>query len=368
MTVQIPANLEEVTPEWFTQVLIDSGVIKHTSVTAVESERLGEGQGFIGQVIRFKLTYRIFEKGTPQSIIAKISHSDPERRKRISDSGFYKMEISFYKEIADKIDLRTPYCYCSSIDEETGLSVLLLEDLQDGRIGDNLSGCSHQEAEHIIERLASFHAAWWENPELESMDWIRTQPLLDDPDVKEGWQQAMNDSWCHFTEKFAGRIPTPVKEAWPLFVQYGDQIRRQALVPPLTLCHGDYRLDNFFFGPAKENSSLVVFDWQTLIRAQGTLDLSYFIIWSLEPELRRKVEKDLLHKYCAELKKHGVVGYSPEQCFHNYQITLYDLILMRQVRMIAVSDVSSDRAQALFSVLLARTSEAIVDYPIVNLI
>ena len=97
MTLQIPADLEDITPEWFTQALIDTGVIKHNSVTAIESEHLGEGQGFIGQVIRFKLTYLVFEEDTPQSIIAKISHPDPTLRKRISDIGLYQNEIYFYK-------------------------------------------------------------------------------------------------------------------------------------------------------------------------------------------------------------------------------------------------------------------------------
>jgi len=153
MTVQIPADLEDITPEWFTQVLIDAGVIKHTSVTAVESERVGEGQGFIAQIIRFKLTYRKFEEGTPQSIIAKISHPDPDQRKRLSDSGMYKREILFYKDIAGKIDMRTPHCYYSALDSETGNSVLLLEDLRKGHVGDDISGCSRQEAERIIEHL-----------------------------------------------------------------------------------------------------------------------------------------------------------------------------------------------------------------------
>ena len=98
--MQIPTNLEDITPDWFTQILTTSGVIKHTSVTAIKSERIGEGQGFVGQVIRFRLTYHLIEEGAPESIIAKISHPDPALRKKISDWGFYKREINFYKKVS----------------------------------------------------------------------------------------------------------------------------------------------------------------------------------------------------------------------------------------------------------------------------
>ena len=368
MTSQIPADLESITPEWFTQTLTAAGVINGTLITAIESERLGEGQGFTGQVIRFRLTYQMFKENAPKSIIAKISHPDPGLRKELSDGNFYKREINFYKKIANKTDIRTPRCYYAALDEETGDSVLLLEDLQNGRIGDTIRGCSGQEAERIAEYLVPLHAAWWENPELESMDWVRTLRLLDDPDVKGNWQQHMNNSWCRFTGKFADRIPTPIKEAWSLFVQHRARIRRQALVPPLTLCHGDYRLENLFFYESKDDSQLVVFDWQGLIQAQGAFDLSYCLILGLEPELRREVEKDLLQNYYAELEKSGVEGYSFEQCYHSYRVTLYDLILTRLVGLGNFLDVSDDQAQALFSTFLAKTNEAIIDYPIADLI
>jgi aminoglycoside/choline kinase family phosphotransferase len=368
MALQIPVDIDSLTPEWFTQVFINSGTIKYASVTAIDSERLGEGQGYIGQVIRFRLMYSILEEGAPESIIAKISHPDPDLRKMLSDFDLYKREINFYAEIADKIDMSTPHCYYSALDAETGNSVILLEDLQNGRIGDNVSGCSREEAERIIDHLVPLHAAWWEHPELESKDWIPGQPPLNDPDMKEELQQQWNDSWNTFAEKFSGRIPNHTKEAYSIWIQHAEQIRKQSLVPPFTLCHGDYRLDNFFFGHADGNTSFVVFDWQALQRAQGASDLSYFMIWNLESNLRREVEKDLLHEYCAALKKQGVNNYSPEQCFHSYQITLYDIMLPRLVGVGAALDISSDRAQALFSALLARTNQAIIDHPIVDLI
>jgi len=350
MAVKIPADLESVTPEWLTQILSASGAINDSSITAVESKRLGPGKGFL----RLRLTYDTSEESAPESIFAQMSHP---------------VAIDFHNKIANESNIRTPYCYYGAFDEETGTGVLLLEDLQDGHFGDMVNSVSRENAERIIEHIIPFHAAWWDKPDLQSMDWVRIQQLFDDPNQKEKRQQWMNNRWRRFTEKFGDLIPTPIEEVWPILVQHIDKIRRQSLVRPFTLCHGDYHLENLFFGSPKRNSSLVVCDWEALMRAQGPLDLSYFMIWNLEPELRRELEKDQLQKYCIELKEHGVNDYSVEQCEHSYRITLYDLMLPRLVNVGAVFlNASNDRVQARVGAVLRRTSEAIMDYPIEDLI
>ncbi len=365
--MQIPADLESMTPEWLTQVLTAAGAIEHTSVTAIESERLGKGRGLVGQVIRFRLTYHSPEVvGAPESIVAKISHSDPDLRKQLSD--LYKKEVNFYKEVADEIDIRVPHLYYGALDEESGIHVLLLEDLRNGRIGDIPSGCSREDAELVIDYLVRLHVAWWEHPRLESMDWVPAQSPLDDPEVKEEWDRGMNDCWCQFEEKFGGRIPAPIEKVWPVLVQHRDKIRTDSSVPPLTLCHGDFHLGNLFFCDVEAEFPLAVFDWQAIIRAQGAFDLSYFIIGNLEPELRRKVEKDLLQKYCAKLNENGIEDYNLDQCYYSYRITLYEVILPQLVGIAASFDLSDELEQTVLPVLFRRASEAIIDHPIGDLV
>lgn len=92
--------------------------------------------------------------------------------------------MSFYKNIAKESHIRTPHCYYGAFDEETGNSLLLLEDLQGGYFGEMINGVSGEKAEFVIEHLVPFHVTWWENPDLQSMEWVPTQPLLDDPDKK----------------------------------------------------------------------------------------------------------------------------------------------------------------------------------------
>ena len=364
--MQIPADLGSMTAEWLTQILTASGAIERTSITAIESDRLNKGREVVGQVVRFRLTYHAPEAGAPESIVAKISHSDPVLRKKLSD--LYKRELNFYKELAGETDLRVPHLYYGALDEGTGNHVLLLEDLRNGRTGDIPSGCSREDAELVIEHLVRLHVAWWEHPRLESMDWLPRQSPLDDLDVKEEWDQGMNDAWCHFEERFAGRIPAPMEKAWTGLVRHRDKIRTDSSVPPLTLCHGDYHLGNLFFGNAKADFPLAVLDWQAIIRAQGGFDLSYFMIANLEPELRRNCEKHLLKKYCAELDKGGVEDYSLDQCYHSYRISLYEVILPQLVGIAISFDLPDELSQGVLPILFRRASEAIIDHPIGDLV
>ena len=51
----IPAGPDEITPQWLTQALRSTGKITDTSIVGVQSDAIGQGQGFVGQVFRFTL-------------------------------------------------------------------------------------------------------------------------------------------------------------------------------------------------------------------------------------------------------------------------------------------------------------------------
>ena len=47
---------------------------------------------------------------------------------------------------------------------------------------------------------------------------------------------------------------------------------------PHTIIHGDYRLDNLFFGTDESDYELAVIDWQIASRGGAAYDVAYFII------------------------------------------------------------------------------------------
>ena len=129
----IPSSPDTVTPAWLTQALRSAGILTHTTVTSCDMERLGEGQGFTGRLVRFRMAYNVTEEGAPPSLVAKFPTADPHVRATLNRHGIYEREIRLYKEVAQAGGLRTPRAYYSAFDNETGESVLLLEDLVHAR-------------------------------------------------------------------------------------------------------------------------------------------------------------------------------------------------------------------------------------------
>ena len=146
--LQIPHSAERLTSQWLTEALASTGVITNSTVTSFNSERLGVGQGFVGQIVRLGLTYDSGEDAAPQSIIAKFPSTDPAIRSVLNGLRIFEREVRFYKEVAPLIELSTPQCYYGATDGEAGDHVLLLEDLAPARVGNRIQSTGRPVAGH----------------------------------------------------------------------------------------------------------------------------------------------------------------------------------------------------------------------------
>ena len=91
---------------------------------------------------------------------------------------------------------------------------------------------------------------------------------------------------------------------------------------PVTVCHGDYRLDNVFFDDRTTPPAVAAFDWQFACRARGTYDVAYFLALDLEPAVLAKHRDALLDGYVAALAARGVEGYGRDECRRDYGVSL----------------------------------------------
>ena len=98
--LNIPAGPDELTPEWLTQALHQTGTITDATVGSFDSKTIGEGAGFIGQLAQVALSYEGSEAGAPRSLIAKFPSNVPENRDVGNHFHFYERETRFYQEIA----------------------------------------------------------------------------------------------------------------------------------------------------------------------------------------------------------------------------------------------------------------------------
>lgn len=348
--VTLPSGPGELTAGWLTAALRETGTIHDASVTGFEYETIGEGVGVLGQLARVRLEY---DSGDgPATLVAKFPAVTEENRELANLFRFYEREVRFYEEIADEVSLRTPKRYYSRFDPETGDYVLLMEDMHPARCGDQVAGCSPDDAATLVREMARFHATWWDSPELSRLDWI---PLGNDP-VNQSAEKAYQDCFPYFLQNFGERLSARAlavaERLAPRIIAIEDAITR----PPFTVAHGDLRYDNLYFG----DNGMAVADWQIIVRTRGPYDVAYFMSQSVEPAHRKATEMEILRGYHETLLEHGVKGYSFDECLEDYRACAM-FCLVYPVISGGTLDLANERGTALVTAMLERSLATILD-------
>ncbi len=329
---------EEITPVWLSEVL-------GLPVTGASAERVGTGQ--VGMSVRYRLTYSGAPAASPRSVVAKLPSPDEVSRATGVQLRNYEREVKFYREVAGTVGIRTPHCYFADWNEATGDFTLLLEDLAPSTQGDQIEGCSLDQARLALEELARLHAPRWGDPTLDDIEWLsRRQP--DDAAMLQGLYQMM---WPSFSDRY-GQYLDPEQRA--LGEWFGGEIGPwlRLRTPPFTVTHGDYRLDNMMFGTPEGGHPLAVVDWQTPGHQMAAGDLAYFLGAGLLPEQRRAHERDLVAGYHAGLLAGGVTALSLDALWEQYRAMTFAGVVMAVVASMIVGH--TDRGEAMFAAMATR--------------
>ncbi len=315
----VPKDLQEITPSWLTRALHGKGASGSASVTGYSSETIAEGKGFMNHVARLRLRYDGDHADLPRTLIAKLPSTDPAIRALSDRLGQDRREVRFYQEVSTNGHLQTPHSYHCGIDQATGNTVLLLEDVSSARQGDSVAGCSLADAQRSLAQLAKFQASWWDSPRLDGLDWM---PLKD---AETGPYQEMYAGAWESLQKMAGdSMPRGLRLLGNHLSIEVPKIKAKLTKAPRTIIHGDYRLDNCFFPAQAGSQSVVVFDWEFCARGRGAYDVAMFISEAFPAEQRRDQEMGLLHTYHATLESNGVSGYTFEECLSDYRLSMLD--------------------------------------------
>ena len=345
MTLSIPERLDDLTPEWLTAALRQTGELAPAGeVTSVEREIVGEGEGFLGDIARLTLGYEGGEG--PATVIAKL----PKLANRAMGEllGAYERESCFYDELARDLPLATPRMYYGDFDrdvaserQEAALKladrtprflagrmtqfgkwvsgrkkrryILLLEDIGDAEPGDQLTGVSPERCATVLAAVARMHAKFWSSPAVENRFWLI--PLSIDARIRNGLFQ---DSQPVFLEQFGHLVDDGFARALSWAAEHGvEAVQTLQRNAPVTLAHCDLRLDNVAF----RDGDPIVFDWQLVRRGPAAYDVAYFLSGA-SPDLTREDEGELLRGYLAALEELGVRGYSFEAFERDYHLGL----------------------------------------------
>lgn len=306
---RIPGAFNDISPDWLTRALRSSGRSRTAEVEAVSIERIGEGRGFAGSIGRLRIRYA-GDSDAPSTLVVKLPSVDPDIRLYAIRDGMYRRETMFYRELAPESGVRIPYCYFADLDDDSGDFVLLLEDLAGLREGNEIAGCSLEDAALTVRYLARLHAAWWNDARVAELGW-----LTGDGDSSPGLQVLYRDAWNGAADSLASIFPP---EVFAIAERFGPRLAaflKTSDAGNRTLNHGDCHLGNMFF----QDGEVVMIDWQNVMMTSPVLDVAYFIQGSLPVKTRRAHEVQLLDAYRETLMEHGVSDFSKEQLADHYR-------------------------------------------------
>lgn len=358
-----PAGPDGLDADWFTTAMRSRGAIGDDArIGAFEAEPIGVGVGILSLLWRVAFDYA--EGDGPATAILKVPHTVQGARETAHAFRFYAREVGFYTEVGHRTPLGTADAYAAELDPETQDFVLLLEDLGGRRQVDQLDGCSVGDAVVVAEQIAVHHARWWEDEAIIAADWtVRAC----DPPNPQALPPTLRQSWPLIEERFAHLLPGPVFAAAQRMPDACGALLDRLSEPPVTLIHGDYRLDNIFFAaPGDADPPVKAVDWQISGLARAPYDLAYFMSQSLTPEDRKAADEPVLRAYHDALTGSGVRGYSADQCWEDYRLaTLFCACYPLNA---GALDLVNDRAVALFEAMLGRSSAAILDLDALELL
>ena len=280
----VPVDATDLSPAWLSEAIDADVVDVEVFDRAVATN----------QRLRIGLTYSTPGAGPP-SLFVKLLPLDPAHREMIGASGMGEREVQFYGDVAPSVDLRVPLAFWAEAGDDGGF-VLLLEDLAAAGcvFPDPVRGVSADAAAGALEDLARFHgrfadpavraavAPWLSVPRVRRTD-LTAQRLRA---VLDANRDALTPDYVTVGE---------------LYVEHHARIDKLWNSGPQTYIHGDTHIGNVFL----DGPRVGFLDWGLSRVSTPLRDVSYFLTMSVDPDERRRSERDLLRLYLDALRAAG---------------------------------------------------------------
>jgi len=360
MPQSLPPMPQGLEARWLTEALrVPFDLAEGVTVADVRREPVGEGVGMMSELCRLHLNYSGAAPRAQSSIIAKYPSQNATNRGVAMSYHLYEREVRYFLELDPQTDAVTPEIYRATLDGDN--FVILMEDLNTYRTGDQIVGADLRDTQVAVDALAKLHAAFWGS--VSAIEWVphvaasyHAQNMCDLVDV--GWKAMSGAFDSVLTDEVAG-LGERFKAALPRLQRYMD-------ADPVTLVHGDFRMENLMYGQASGHHDVAIIDWQGPLLGRGMQDVALFLGQSTQTEVRRAHEADLIGRYLDGLAAQGVGDYTFEQAWLDYRMAcLHNWSYVAVVS--GTLDSSNARAFAWMSQMVARQVAATEDLALIEL-
>jgi len=357
----LPETPQEITAAWLSSVL-------GAEVQAVSQTPLGDGQGFMGDILRLDLTTD--DPGLPSALVAKL----PKKANRVMGEllGVYEREIMFFRSFGGRLAIRIPQHFFSDFDRDKGSEkqaeilqavdklprffskligwagtaiaaakkrryLLLIEFFSDLQPGDQLLGLDAAGCRRVLAAIAPLHRQFWGSEELHQHFWLL--PLDVDARIRQGM-------FRQHASAYAQRLGPALNGHIDWLLKHGETLmRRFTAEAPMTLLHGDLRLDNVIF----DGDDCAFIDFQLVRRGPAAYDVAYFISSALQADADADAEEALLRDYHTRL---GDADYAFDRFRRDYHRAL--MIVLAGLASTGEVDFANERGAAMMAAWLER--------------
>ncbi len=309
------------------QLTADGALPRGASVQRFEVVRFKTAQAFRSLCARVRIEVAAADGEHSLEVLAKFA----PRPESLRDHAIFILqdnhgkEAGVYANLAGDPNIAMPQSYFAQADPGTGNLCLLLELMRGAVEVTERQGCPPELCELAVDAFANLHAAFWQRSD------PRTQFLRSVPDPVIDF----------FGSLFQG--PDRV-----LLGQLLRSVWRHDNQEPTTVLHGDARVGNMLFPAADGSGRFVLIDWQAARKGKGAFDLAYFLVLSVDANVRRSHGERLLDRYHAGLLQGGVRGYTRQMLSDDYQFAcLLTLAFVSLPLLSAESSGTADNAAGL---------------------
>ena len=235
--------------------------------------------------------------------------------------------------------------------------------------GDQVQGATLPLATRVLTDLGDQHATFWRHPQLQGQ-WASWLPSLGSAAFLGFDATSFATSWPLFKRRFPSPVavlPQALTDALDAgaFLPGAQRLLAQLGEQPLTLLHGDLRLDNVMHRPGPPGVAVeaAYIDMGDCAAGRGVFDVAYFLSMSVETPVRRASEEQLLGAYLDRLHSYAETRtYTGDQLRSDYEAaTAYALCLAVNLGGMPHLDDAPERKRRLAAVMAARACAAVAD-------
>ena len=342
-----PPSPDSVSAEWL-------GAVLGARIDGVKIAPIGTDSGFAGAAHRLVPRYAgtADAESAPSSLIWKAPSAHAPTRRLLNRLGAYRAETDFYRRAAALSEI-APKPFFAEFDAGSGGFCLLLEDLSRMRRTD---GFSREDAFAVARTLGRLHARFCSDSGRAAASWA---PKFDGAAAL--FARLQTAAWRRMPPAILDAAPRLAETARRLAPRTAE-IKARLARPPFTLIHGDARADNLFFDDDVDGGAPTVraIDWQAVRLGRGGYDLAYFMATSLDAEVRRAIQDNMIRAYSDALTAAGCRCHSANSLREDVRDSLRDMVGFLGI-IAATLDFGAGRGLELARMMMRRLDEALAD-------